>query len=70
MVASIQISLRKIKEICHTFVEIDIVPPLHCYDIAEPHVSNLMSLSRSNSLLSSQIQLFRVNQERARSSRD
>ena len=51
----------------NTFVEIEIVPPLHSHNIAEPHMGNLVRLSGSNSLLSGQIRLCRIDQERARS---
>lgn len=54
----------------YTFVEIDIIPPLHSHDITEPHVSDLVSRNGSDPLLSSQVRLLRIDQESARSTGD
>lgn len=54
----------------HTFVEIEVIPPLHRHDIPEPHVRDLVRLGSSNVLLSGKVRLFRINQECARPTSD
>jgi len=48
-----------------TFVEIEIIPPLHGHDIPKPHVSDLVRLGSGNVLLSSEARLFRIDQKGA-----
>ena len=47
----------------HTFVEIEVIPPLHRHNVPEPHVSDLVRLGSSNVLLSGKVRLFRIDQE-------
>ena len=53
-----------------TLVQIQVIPPLHRRDIAEPHVRDLMALRRRDVLLAVQVRLLGVEEERARAPGD
>jgi len=54
----------------HTFVEIEVIPPLHRHNIPKPHVGDLVRLGSGNVLLSGKVRVFRINQECARPTSD